>query len=468
MKHLKFVNVLFAFLTISCGGQYLDIKPLQRQRVPSTITDYLSLLDNPTATNNPMNIRSSHTLGIIGADEFYISDEHWSSFPYDLRFNYQKNAYTWENEIYEGGEAGILNPIDYDMGYMRILNSNLVLEGLESLSEFRNQDDWRLTRGIALFHRAWNYYNLAQLYCPAYSSTTSATDSGLPLRLESDPTVRLKRSSVSQTYTQIAEDLLQSINYLPDVSHVPFRPSKAAAYGLLARMCLQMENYYAAKNYADSCIALMPYLMDYSKLDTNENFMFSMYGIGNPEVIFTTSAFDAYIYSNTLMNVDTTLLGLYENKDLRKVVFYNKNNTGQVQFRGSYYGNNLFFTGLATDEIYLIRAESNVRLYNISEALSDLHHLRRHRFQKEDYEVLNSDNATEVLSWILTERRRELVFRGTRWEDIRRLNKEPQFAKSLRRVVGETSYELPVDDAKWVWPFPPNAIETGNYQQNLR
>ena len=42
---------------------------------------------------------------------------------------------------------------------------------------------------------------------------------------------------------------------------------------------------------------------------------------------------------------------------------------------------------------------------------------------------------TEVLGWILDERRRELVHVGLRLYDQKRLNLEPAFAKALTRTV---------------------------------
>ena len=109
-----------------------------------------------------------------------------------------------------------------------------------------------------------------------------------------------------------------------------------------------------------------------------------------------------------------------------------------------------------------------VRLGRIEEALWDLNHLRRYRFAEGYFEPLYSDNIAQVLDWVLKERRIELVMRGIRWEDLRRLNREDRFAKGLKRVIGEEVFELPVGDTRWVWPLPTDAIQFGGYPQTDR
>lgn len=468
MKRLNIVlHISLGFTCLSCGEAFLDVKPNQNQRVPTSITDYLALLDNPTSNSNPMNIRSSHTLGIIGGDEFYISEEHWDNFSTGIRFNYQKNAYIWEKAIYEGGEGGPLNPTDFQTGYQRILNCNIVIDGLREMTE-KNGEDWRLTAGMAYFHRAWNYYNLAQLYCPVYNARTARSDWGLPIRREADPTTTQSRSSVYETYVQIADDLTLALQFLPDKPINPFRPSKVAAYALFARLYLQIGEYDKSLEYADSCLTIQPELNNFNEIVVDGNYVFPLYGFGNPEVIFTTAAFNAQIYSSTRFNVDTLLFDSYTSEDLRRHLYFRTNTNGQTQFYGSYYGNDLFFTGLSTNEVYLIRAESYARLGNAPAALKDLNHLMRHRHNQSTFEPITYADEYDVLNWIVAERRKELVLRGTRWEDLRRLNKEVRFEKAMKRVLGERVFELPPSHSRWVWPFPPEAIQVGGYLQNPR
>src|SRR5690606_38572358 len=137
-------------------------------------------------------------------------------------------------------------------------------------------------------------------------------------------------------------------------------------------------------------------------------------------------------------NPDTTLMDSYGEGDLRAKAFFREINNGMKhEYIGSYDGTSLstYFTGIATDELYLVRAECAARLGDADKALADLNLLRKHRFEAEMYEELASNDMAEVLGWVIAERRKELVWRGTRWEDLRRLSKEPTYATTLIRKV---------------------------------
>lgn len=458
MKLLKKSALIFVFFLSACGGVFLDFKPDQRQRVPASIADYQALLDNTSLTTNPMNIRSSHTLGVIGGDEFYLTPAQLDGFPTGLRFNYQRNAYLWKPMVYEGGEGGTTNPIDFETGYMRILRCNVVLDGLGTIEPGpSDMADWENVYGTALFHRAFNYYNLAQLYCPVYRRETANSDIGIPLRLESDPTQQVPRATVAEIYAQILSDLTESVNMLPDEPHVLFRPSRAAAYALLARVCLQMEDYVTAEMYATLCLNLKNGLINFNDLELEENLRFPIDGDGNPEVIFFTTIYNAPILGRSYLNVDSNLISSYKEGDLRKTMYFIQINDGQIQFKGSYSGDDLFFSGLATDEVFLIRSECQARQGHLAEALTDLNHVRIHRYSTDKFTPLNGSDRLQILHWIIEERKKELVFRGTRWEDLRRFNKEPEFSTTLVRETNNGRTELLPNDPKYVWPLPVEA-----------
>lgn len=454
-----------ALVLTSCGEGFLEIKPSQRQRVPATIADYLGMLDHTTA----MNQASSHYLGVIGSDEMEITDAQYQSFPTGTAHNYQKNAYTWEQVIYEGGEA---SQIDWNIGYDRILKTNIVLAGLEKIAP-KNESQkalWNMAKGTALFHRALNYHNLAQLYCNVYEKGTASGELGLPLRLSDDVTDVANRSSLQQTYEQILADLEHAENLLPEFPDLPFRPSKWAVYALLTRVYLQMGAYGEAMAYATQCISLKGELLDFNLLAAQSPPHFGVYGENNPEVIF----FSALGYGGNFRmtwqyyNAPQGLLSAYSASDLRKQLYFSPNGNATI-FVGSYSGiQEQFFTGLAVDEVYLLRAEAAARLGDVEGALDDLNYLREHRYMSDNYMPLESESPATALAWIIDERRRELVMRGTRWSDLRRLNKEAEFRTTLSRTIGDQTYILPPDDLRWVWPIPLEAVEIGGHEQNPR
>jgi len=101
-------------------------------------------------------------------------------------------------------------------------------------------------------------------------------------------------------------------------------------------------------------------------------------------------------------------------------------------------------------------------------AMKDLNMLLRNRWRKGTYTDQIALDPNDALDKILMERRKELIFRGLRWSDLRRLNRDPRFAKTLTRIVEEVTYRLPPNDPKYVYPIPESEIKLSGIQQNVR
>jgi hypothetical protein len=125
------------------------------------------------------------------------------------------------------------------------------------------------------------------------------------------------------------------------------------------------------------------------------------------------------------------------------------------------------FQGLATDEVYLTRAESYARDSDIVSALNDLNALLKSRWKKGSFNPFTATTASQALQLILTERRKELPFRGIRWMDIKRLNKEGAQIKLQRELNGIT-YEILPNGSRYVFPIPPDVIALSGMPQNSR
>jgi len=451
-----FIFILSLGLFTACGEAFLDTKPNQRQRVPASLEDYLGLMDY----HEMMNKYSSHVLAFIGSDEYYMTDQEYHGFPVGLANNYQKNAYTWNKVVYEGNEP---LSIDWTRGYTRILWTNVVIDGLDRvLSHESNSQQWKLAKGAALFHRALNYYSLAQLYAPVY--TEGATEKlGLPLRLEPDVMEVEPRASLADTYRQIITDLTTAEGLLPDLPSVLYRPSKWSVFALLARCYLQMGKYDEAGLYASKCLDIKKHLIDFNTLDLTLSFPLPLNGEGNEEVILHTLLGDDIALPRSFYNPDTTLVASYEKGDLRKEVYFK-----DERFSGSYDGTRFYFTGLSINEVYLIKAETAARAGDLEVALDYLNTLRKNRFTAESFIAIESTDQKEVLERVLLERRKEVVMRGIAWRDFLRLNREPEFERKLVRKIDDQWFELPPNDSRCIWPIPEDAVRIGGYPQNER
>ncbi|GGH33072.1 RagB/SusD family nutrient uptake outer membrane protein [Sphingobacterium alkalisoli] len=203
-KYLKILTVCVATLTIqSCGLDFLDTKPVKNQQVPATLDDFLAILDHTSLNSFPS------YLSMIGAEEFWVTDAGWNNFPLGVQ-HYQKNAYIWAKNVYEGASAQ-----DWDIGHGRILACNIVLDGLEKYAEEKDKPLYRQIKGTALFHRARFLYNLAQIFAPPFIPNNESKY-GLPFYLTSAIVEPTYRRSVRQTYEQILSDLLEADNFLPE------------------------------------------------------------------------------------------------------------------------------------------------------------------------------------------------------------------------------------------------------------
>lgn len=446
---------IILFALVSCGKEFLDIRREANQVVPTTISDFQALLD----LNWVMNEKPSVGLGIIGADEYRISDDRF----FALSSAYQRNAYIWAEEIFEGGQSE-----DWNLAYQRILYANMALDVEKIIPRQEQQEAWNNVKGSALFFRALNHYHLAQLFCRPFDATTSSQDPGIPIRLDYDMTERSHRRTVSDVYEQIVRDLLDAIDLLPNNAPTKFRPGKAAVCALLSRVFLQKQDFESAHYYADLGLQLQGELVDFNDLDLDARYTFpSDYGDSNPEVYFFSSFLEP-IASTSRFDADSILLESYALHDLRYRAYFHENPDGRMLFKGSYQGGTRYFTGFASDELWLVRAECRTRLGDIHGALSDLNHLAKHRYVRGEFTPFSISDPSELLQIILDERKKELFMRGVRWEDLRRLNKEARFTTTLKRKIAGQEYDLEPNDPRWVWPIPDNEIELSNFSQNDR
>ncbi|MGK6352225.1 RagB/SusD family nutrient uptake outer membrane protein [Parapedobacter sp. DT-150] len=458
MKCYRFI--FFVVVLSSCGKNFLEVKTTSNIVTPHTAADFQAILDNGASL---MNGSQSYLLSIVGSDEYYLSSSTWHALP--LRAVIQKNAYVWADNVYEGNTLD-----DWNRAYMRILNANVALDGASnSQPEPSLADEWNNVKGSALFFRAYNFYQLAQLFCKPFDRNAASRDLGIPLRLEADVTLKTKRATLAETYDRIVTDLEEAVSLLPDRGLVKMRPSKAAAFGLLARVHLQLEDYQEAGRYADQALQIQNELIDYSTLPTDISYPFDQdYGESNIEVVFFSASPTVTVLHNSRMEVDTNLLALYNKRDLRRRIYYDTGSDGNIFYRGSYFGGTVPFTGITTGELLLIRAECSARLGATDQALADVNRLNEMRFEPGIFQPYNQLDADQVLALVLDERKRELAFRGLRWEDLRRLNKDPKWAETIRRKIDDTMYTLEPNSAKYVWPIPEDVIELGGLEQNTR
>lgn len=451
MKHLFLLLIIISFT--SCK-KFLDKKSNKQLVVPTSLKDLQALLDY----NAKINL-SGVASGEVSADDYYINYTDYNS----LSSETYRRMYTWEKDYLFDNF-----PNDWSRSYDVVYYANTVLEALQKIERIAtNGQDWDNIKGQALFLRANAFLQVLSVCAPAWDSASAANTLGIPLRLNTDFNETSTRASLADSYEKVINDLQNSISLLPLTPVHVYRASKPAAYGLLSRTFLWIRDYNRAGKYADSCLQLKNTLLDYNSSSVNASAAFP-FQIFNPETIFYNEASAVPpTLSTSRAKMDSFLYASYTTNDLRKTVFFKSNNNGTYSFKGSYTQNATLFTGLATDEMYLIRAESYARGGNTTAAMNDLNALLLKRWKTNTYMPMNAASPAEALSKILAERRKELLMRGLRWMDIKRLNREGAGIE-LKRILNGQTYSLPPNDLRFALPIPEAVIQASGMQQNPR
>lgn len=455
MKTIKFKLIFFVLYAVLAGCQkdYLEVRSDKRIFVPSTLEDFQNILDNTSV----FTVGSTPSVIMNMSDDFYITDAGWNSL-----IPREKTPYTWNSVI---GEADVY----WQLLYQRVFYANVVLDGLSEMDGKQRQDvNWNYLKGTALFYRAFAFYYLAQLYTKPYIKGMPGTDPGVPLRLTGDVDAKYPRGTVAQLYDRIFSDLSEAAGLLPDNSAYTTRPVKVAAYAMLARVNLSLAAYADAEKYADAALKIRNVLLDYDSIDPapRRPFPLALPQGDNKEILWHTSLLGTFMRS-AFTYADTTLYGSYDEFDKRRVLFFLAADSKNANFKGSYSGDNYCFSGLAVDEMFLIKAECLARRGETNAAMNNLNMLLVKRWVKDKFAPYQAADAEDALQMILTERRKELVGRGTRWSDLRRLNLDGKYAVAQVRNLNGVKYVFaPEDVSKYMLLLPQDEINKFGYQQN--
>lgn len=437
-------------ILMSCSKDWLEIKSDKKLVVPTTLNDAAAILENTVRMNEGM----TPNLFDISCDDYVVAEDRLSAVS-----PWERNAYLWNKTIFVDNKGAE----NWTYLYQQIYNANLALDVLNKLTiEKATEIYHNEIMGRALFFRAWGNYQLVNLFSSVYDPSTAESEKGIVLRKSIDLNEKTQRSSLQESYEAILNDLSAAINMLPDKSSYKTHPSKAAAYALKAKTYLMMSYYKDALVYADSSLAIDNTLIDYNTINSNLSLPFTRF---NEEVIFHSTVNIASIILGNNINISPDLYNLYEDSDIRKRAFFELRNN-ELNFKGTYNNSIVAFGGIGRSELYLIKGECLIRENRLTQANEVLNILFKHRY--DNGKSVNYTNQRDFLEYLLQERRKELVMRGIRWTDLKRLNKSKETETVLVREVGGERYVLNPNDPSYVLPIPAIVIETSDIEQNIR
>jgi len=442
--------VLAALAMSACHKEFLDKKTDKSLLVPTTVPELQSLLDNTILMNKVPGMQ------LLAADELQPTDNGWQTYTTPE----QRNTYIWAEDIYEGRTSS-----DWNIPFQQVLVSNIVLDGLEKLktSVESENNSFTMLKGSALFYRAMAYYYLIEKFTRPYSSTVALMELGIPYHLEPDVNTRPGRCTLDRSYQLMINDFEESAKLLPPIGSTNHRPSKVAAYSILARIYLIQQRYDLALDNAEKSLAIKNQLVNFNLktpyADVN----------GNEEVIFNAGMLSYNFLNSTLSYVNPKLMASYSTNDLRLNYYFVARPNNYFTLRPAIFSQNLNrFAGIATDEMYLVKAECMVRMGNVDLGIDVLNQLLLKRYRTGNFTPYGSLGKNEALKLVLAERKKELVARGLRWSDLRRLNLEPDLAETIYKTVKGQTYRLEPNALRYVFPIPAAEINLTGIEQNIR
>jgi starch-binding outer membrane protein, SusD/RagB family len=451
------VSLLALFVLGSCKKGFLE-------RTPTDALPDDEALSTEDALEGALNgaYSAMRAVGLYGRDIPVIGDLHA-----DNTFVETKNSgrylqwYDYSVSSNDGSATAM-----WGNAYVAIQRANRIIEA--DVTGGRVDEIKAEARAI----RALNYFNLVRTYGKPYSEDPNAP--GVPLVLTYDPYYLPEtRNTVGEVYAQIISDLTAAYAAGPEFS-ISGKLSKYAIGGLLAKVYLNKGEYANALTAAEDVInnseftlvtpaAFEGYWENPAPRTDAVETMFEI----DADVI-SNNGFDdlgaMYINGYTDIYASRQLYDLYAITDVRKQLMFDgttKNGASAVQVLKYPNANNddrdnLKVLRLA--EVYLVAAEAAFRTSDETKARQYLNDLMAQRQPGKVY----ASTGDQLLTDIITERRKELAFEGDRLFDLNRL-KMPIVrianAGAILAGPGNVNLTIPYPDNERIAPIPQAELQ---------
>ena len=359
--------------------------------------------------------------------------------PNGLDFN---AVYNRETNFFTPTTNGTYGDFYYAIYRCNSLMKNFdLIEGLSDVERTRMEAE-------AKFIRAFCHFNVVKIWAQPYGSSPSNSHLGIILKRDAS-NEPLARSTVSESYSFIIEDLEYAYSNLPE-SNGNYA-NKDAAAGLLAMVYFQMNNYVQAEQYASLVINSGSYSMS-DTLDrfpaTPEMNPETVFGIvsSNPGADHVDQRTDNFIGNYNAGGVLPPNL-MFSNELYQ---FTNLNSAddrlGWMQSSGGKYKNRRFedkvffnIPIIYLTELKLIRAECLGEMGgDLSVAIADINAIRDRAFGVGLNDLSTSSTASEVIVAARREYRIETMGEGKWINQLKRIG-----AKGENIVVRNAPWNCP-------------------------
>lgn len=456
--------LLCVVVVLSACNDYLDVVPKGR-KIPTTLADFDAFIrDEYTNQTAPV------TQAVLLLNDRYERPENLNYYPL-YRINYMWEAGT-DRIQYNNTSEGT-----YYTGYAAISTFNLIVQYAPTATEATDEQR-KILVSQAKLSRAMHYFILVNYYADTYEASSASSKLSVPLIESADIGAPYTQVSIQAMYDYIIDNVNDAIPDLPLKGATILHGTKGAAYAFLARVYLQMSKYDDALAAADKALEYNDKLYDwvafyqsyksnidqpgiYPRLpsprgyDYEENYIF-LHG----EATYSTTESNLRIdRAARFEKDDASFLSRWKLRTLGTETYYNAITAGRFN-QG----------GITTTEVYLIKAECLARKNDLAGAMQALNAVRAKRILPQSYVDVAATTTREAVELIRRTKENETLFTIVAFGDMRRFNKDQQYARTYTKTENGITVSLQPDSYLWTMPFPLGAIKNagnGTIKQNV-
>jgi tetratricopeptide (TPR) repeat protein len=461
---LKSIALVALLLTATSCTDFLNILP-KGQKIPTTLADYEAFLRNEYSV-----MRTDVTEAIVLDNDRYVTPSYLNYYPL-----YAAN-YFWD----QTADRVALNKSDestYYTAYSAISYCNLIVVNAPTATE-ATEAEKNVVIAYAKVVRAMNYFMLANFYADTYDKTTASTKLSVPKIESADIDAPSTQVTIQEIYDYIISNVTEALDYLPDNGVTILHPGKGAAYAFLARVYLQMSDFTNALKYANLALDINSQLYDWTAYYADHQEQIEKVGsytktpspMGYDYVENYNFRHGSVYYSSSESGVNQWRAAQFESGDAKFLSRWKIRTVGTETYYTSTLSGFFNYGGMTTVEVYLIKAECLARGGDVSGAMAIVNKIRKTRILAAKYSDQSASNLADAMDKIMTLKRNELILTLTPFADMRRLNNEGTYKRTLTKTVGTTTYTLAPDSYMWTMPFPQGATDNpgnGTLTQNV-
>jgi len=459
-RNIVFIACIAFLLTIAGCKKYTDLTP-KGSLVVETANDYYELVSYP---NRAYIISNFQYL----VDDMWIKESNFVGVTPNINtvhFSFNENI---------DRVSMITSSNFYERAYVYINRWNTII----SLVDGSKGDDnvKALAKAEAKVLRAFDHFLLVNVYAKAYNAATAATDGGICIMDKYDLEAQPVKSTVAQAYDFIQKDLDDALPYLQEKPADPYHPSLAFAWALKAKVHLFKKEIAQAKQACEKSLSYNNQIFDLVNYTTKQGgpSVTPIIAPNNPEVLsyMYIQGYNETNFGYTWL-ISPELRELFGTNDARFNMFFNTTSASflDIGSNAAYY--NVAYTrffyptvGLKTTEVYLMQAECLAREGDLTGAMAVVNKLREKRIIAGTITLPVPATRKETMDIIINERRKELFLGFNRFMDLKRLNTEPEYAKTVVRkypivnkTVPQQTYTLLPTSRLYIIPFPLNVLK---------